>query len=94
MSFCEAEASNLLTKIKLSKSQLSAIIEWGEFLGRLLGPLIKVGLPLLKNVLTPLAKSVLIPLRVTAAEWLACRNAVIHEKILSIRSTLLEMSNK
>ena len=54
----------------------------------------KVGLPLLKNVLTPLAKSVLIPLRVTAAEWLACRNAVIHEKILSIRSTLLEMSNK
>ena len=37
------------------------------FLGRLLGPLLKVGLSLMKNVVTPLAKSVLIPLRLTAA---------------------------
>ena len=30
-------------------------------LGRLSGPLLKPGLPLMKNVLKPLAKSVLIP---------------------------------
>ena len=35
---------------------------WG-FLGRLLGPLLKSGLPLVENVLEPLAKSVLTPLR-------------------------------
>ena len=32
----------------------------GGFLGRLLGPLIKTGLPLIKNVIKPLAKSDLI----------------------------------
>ena len=34
----------------------------GEFLGNLLGPLMKVGLPLIKSVLTSLAKNVFIPL--------------------------------
>ena len=37
------------------------------FSGRLLGPLLKTGLPLMKNVLKPLAKSVLILLGLTAA---------------------------
>ena len=37
------------------------------FLGRLFGPLLKTGLPLMKNVIKPLAKSVLIPLGLTAA---------------------------
>ena len=37
------------------------------FLGRLLGPLLKTGLPLMKSVIKPLAKSVLIPLGLTAA---------------------------
>ena len=32
------------------------------FLGRLLGPLLKTGLPLIRNVFKPLAESVLIPL--------------------------------
>ena len=32
------------------------------FLVRLLGPVLKAGLPLMKNVLKPLATSVLIPL--------------------------------
>ena len=32
---------------------------WG-FLGRFFGPLLKTGLPLMKNVIKPLAKSVLI----------------------------------
>ena len=33
----------------------------GGYLGRLLGPLLKTGLPLIENILRPLAKSVLIP---------------------------------
>ena len=36
----------------------------GRFLGYVLGPLVKVGLVLMKNVLTTLAKGVLIPLQV------------------------------
>ena len=39
----------------------------GEFLGRLLGLLLKTGLILMAYVLKPLAKSVLIPLRLTPA---------------------------
>ena len=39
----------------------------GEFLGRLLEPLLKTDFPLMKNVLKPLDKSVLIPLRLTAS---------------------------
>ena len=48
------------------------------FLGRLLGPLLKTGLPLIKNVIKPLAKSVLIPLGLTAAASAA--DAGIHKK--------------
>ena len=43
------------------KTQLHIIGESGEFLGRPSGPLLKIGLPLMKNVLKPLVKSVLIP---------------------------------
>ena len=50
------------------------MIQSGGFLGRLLGPLLKTGLPLIKNVIKPLAKSVLIPLGLTAAD------AGIHKK--------------
>ena len=42
------------------------IQSWG-FLSRLLGPLLKTGLPLMKNVIKPLAKSVLFLLGLTAA---------------------------
>ena len=42
------------------------MIPSGGFLGRLLGPLLKTGLPLTKNVIKPLAESVLIPLGLTA----------------------------
>ena len=38
------------------------------FLDRILGPLMKVGLPLMKNMLTSLAKTVLVPLGLTAAD--------------------------
>ena len=60
-------ANNSSTHIKLSKTQLSKMIQSGGFLGRLFGPLLKTGLPLMKNVIKPLAKSVLIPLGLTAS---------------------------
>ena len=37
----KAFANYLSTDIKLSKTQLSKMIQWGGFLGRLLGPLLK-----------------------------------------------------
>ena len=67
----KAFANYLLTDIKSSKTQLSKMIQSGGVLGRLLGPLLKTGLPLMKSVIKPLAKSVLIPLGLTAA---SCRN--------------------
>ena len=73
-------ANFLSVNIKLSKAQLSKMIQSGGFLGRLLGPLLKTGLPLIKNVIKPLAKSVLIPLGLTAATSAA--DAGIHKKEL------------
>ena len=46
--------NNMVTNIKLSKAQISKIIQSGGFLGKLLGPLLKTGLPLLKSVIRPL----------------------------------------
>ena len=43
------------------------MIELGGFLGRLLRPLVKTRLPLMKSVLKPLAKSVLVLLRLATA---------------------------
>ena len=63
----KAFANHLSADIKLSKTPLSKMIQSGRFLGKLLGPLLKNGLPLIKNVIKPLAKSVLIPLGLTAA---------------------------
>ena len=46
------------TDLKLSKAQISKIIQSGGFLGSLLsklaGPLMKVAIPLAKNILAPL----------------------------------------
>ena len=47
----KAFANYLSIDIKLSKTQLSKMLQSGEFLGRLLGPLLKTGLPLIKNVI-------------------------------------------
>ena len=44
----KAFTNNSSTDIKLSKTQLSKMIQSGGFLGRLLGPLLKTGLPLMK----------------------------------------------
>ena len=69
------------------------MIESGGFLGKLLGPLLKTGLPLMKSVITPLAKGVLIPLGLIAAASAA--DAEIHKKILgSGNNTTLIISNK
>ena len=56
------------------------MIQSGGFLGRLLGPLLKTGLLLIKNAIKPLAESVLIPFGLTAAASAA--DAGIHKKIL------------
>ena len=54
----KAFANNLSTDIKFPKAQLSKMIQSGGFLGKLLGPLLKTGLPLIKSVIKPLAESV------------------------------------
>ena len=50
--------NNLATNIKLSKAQIKKLIQSGGFLGKLLSklasPLMKVAIPLAKNVLAPL----------------------------------------
>ena len=73
----KALANYLLADIRSSKTQSSKMIQSRGSLGRLLGPLLKTGLPLIKNVIKPLAKSVLIPLGLTAAASPA--DAGIHE---------------
>ena len=84
--------NNMSTDLTLSKAQIAKIIQSGGFLGRLLGPLLKTGLPLIKNVIKPLAKSVLIPLQLTAAASAA--DAGIHKKMLGSGNTTLIISNE
>ena len=85
-------ANRTLIYIKLSKTQLSKMIQLGGFLGRLLGPLLRTGLPLMKSVIQPLAKSVLILLGLTAAASAA--DTGIHKQILgSGHNTALTISN-
>ena len=69
--FRKAFANYLSTNIKLSKTQLSKMIQLGKFLGRILGPL-------MKRVIQLLAKSVPIPSGLTAAASAA--DAGIHKK--------------
>ena len=87
----KAFANHSSTDIKLSKTQLSKMIQSGGFLGKLLGPLLKTGLPIIKSVIKPLAKSVLIPLGLTAAYI----KKGIHKKILGSghNNTILIISN-
>ena len=71
-------ANCLSVNIKLSKTQLHKV------LGRLLGPLLKNGLPLIGNALKILAKSVLIPLGLTAAA--PATDTAIHKKMFDSRA--------
>ena len=77
---CKAFASYSPADIELSKTQLSKMIQSGELLGRLLGPLLKTGLLLMKSVIQPLAKTILILLRLTAAA--SATDPGIHKKML------------
>ena len=76
------------TDLKLSRAQISKIISSGGFLGSLLcklaGPLIKVAIPLSKNVLTPLG--------ITAAA--SAIDAGIQKKIHGSGTTTLVISNE
>ena len=89
---CKAFANNSWANIKLLKPQLHKIGQSGGFLGRLLGPLLKTGLPLIGNVLKPLAKSVLIPLGLTAAA--SATDPTIHKKMFGSGFTTLIISNE
>ena len=80
--------NNVSTELKLSKAQISKIIQSGGFLGSLLsklvGPLMKVAIPSAKNVLAPLG--------ITAAA--SAINAGIQKKIHGSGATTLIISNE
>ena len=69
-------AKNSSATIKLPKSELNKIGKSEGFPGRFSGPLLKTGLPLMKNLLKRLAKIVLISLESTAA---SATVAAIHK---------------
>ena len=78
----------MLTDLKLSRAQISKIIQSGGFLGSLLsklaGPLMKVAIPLAKNVLQPLG--------ITAAA--SAIDAEIQKKKIHGSETILIISNE
>ena len=84
--------NNTSTDIKLSKAQINTIIQSCGFLGKILCALLKIRLPLTKNIIKPSAKSVLIPLGLTAIASGA--DAGIHKKILRSRNTTLITFNE
>ena len=82
----KAFGNHTSTFIKLSKAQLSKMIQSGGFLGKFLSPLLRTGLPLMKSVIQK------VPLGLTAAASAA--DAGIHKKILgSGHNTTLIISN-
>ena len=76
------------TDVKLSKAQISKILQSGEFLGSLLsklsGPLMKIAVPLAKNILAPLG--------ITAAA--SAIDAGTQKKIHGSGTTTLIISNE
>ena len=91
-SFRKSFGNNSSADIKLLKTELSKKIQSGGFLSRLLGPLLKTELPLIKNVIKPFAKSVLVPFGLTAAASAA--DAGIRKKILGSGNMTLIISNE
>ena len=83
----QAFENNSSIDIMLLKTELSKMIQSGGFRGRLLGPLLKTRLALIKNVIKPLTKSVLIPLGLTAASSAA--DPGIHQKNIRIRESFI-----
>ena len=87
----KAFANNSSANMKLLKAQLHQIIKSREFLSRLLEPLLKTGLPVMKNIIKPLAKNVLISLRLTAAE---ATYAAIHKKTFGFDMRPLDLATQ
>ena len=83
----KAFANHSSTDIKLSKSQLSKMIQSGGFLGNLLG---KLAGPLMKVAMS-LAKNVLAPLGISAA--ISVIDGTIKKKMLGSGTTTLIISN-
>ena len=83
----KAFAKNISIDIKLSKTQLSKMIQSGGFLRNLLG---KLADPLMK-VAMPLAKNVLAPLGISAA--MSAIDESIKKKMLGSGTTTLIISN-
>ena len=79
--------NNLQSDIKLSKAQISKVIQSGGFLGKLLGPLLKTGLPLLKSIIKSLG---LLGLTVASSAI----DAGVQKKIYGSGKTALVISNK
>ena len=75
------------TDIKFSKGQISKIIQSEGFLGKILGPLLKTGLSLLKSVIKPLGL-----LGLTAAS--SAIDAGVQKKICGSGTTTLVISNE
>ena len=88
----KVSANGSSANITLSKTQLQKIRQSGEFLGRLLGPLRKSGLSLIKNVLETLANSVLILLGLIAIA--SVTDAAIQKKMFGSGMTTLIISNE
>ena len=80
--------NNMSTNLKLSRIQISKIIQSGGFLG---SPLSKLAGPLMK-IAAPLAKNILAPLGITAAA--SAIDARIQKKINGSGTTTLIISNK
>ena len=52
---CKTFAKNLSMNVNLPKSHISKMIHSNRFLGRLISPVMKIGLPLMRNLLLSLA---------------------------------------
>ena len=78
--------------ILLKGTTEKAINQKRRFLRNVLGPLMRVGLLLMKNVLIPSAKSLLIPLGLTAAA--SATDAAIQNKIYGSGITTIIISNE
>ena len=79
--------NNSSANIEFLKTQLSKIVQLGGFLGKLLGPLLKIGLPLIKNIFKLLANDVLVQLRLTEAALTT--DARILKEMLGFGSILI-----
>ena len=90
--FVKLMQKNFSANIKLSKSQVHKIGQSGRFLGRILGPLLKTGLPLIGSVLKPLSKIVLIPLELTASA--SASDTAIYKKMFGSGVTALIISTE